>query len=397
MSKGKIRFSLKLKENAEAHSLQELRENFDLKKIIQYFSDKTLERWLDAWMLTDEAEKVRALNKGDKDIGRKLCEIFGVEPQEEAVDAENIVWRTERLEQLKQHTGDPNILKNIDRVAFNETELKHLLSQKGNDTIYLCSPKIKLSKTMLKREGMHYIGLGKVEAVIESKKVIDFDALRIKFENVQFDEAYIQLLEKRKEGAKTKRVAKKITEYKCATDEIIEKSIDTPKEDGVKQFIAKIGGLALLSEKVKTSGKLKFKFMNNIVYGTIIYERDMGIHAEPAQRIEIGVELSQPTPLKVRTQFEIINIHTKITEGKITRLCSPFSVLDKENQKIFEQGLKYEAFNIPEAKKYYEIAAKAGYVEAIRRLIFLYEHANYQTGEAQKMAKYWTDKLNNRL
>ena len=34
MRKGKIRFSLKLKENAEAHSLQELRENFDLKKII---------------------------------------------------------------------------------------------------------------------------------------------------------------------------------------------------------------------------------------------------------------------------------------------------------------------------------------------------------------------------
>lgn len=391
----KIKFALKLKDDTEVRTIEELREHFDLERIIGYYQDGDLFRWLQGRDYLDEAKQVEALAKTSGNIGTELCRIFGVEIEESALDsldAESIKAKNERIALLKQYSDGIKAIDNVDRVAFNQEELSGLIDS-GVSEIYLCTPRIKLSNMMLKREGIHFIGIGKVEVIIESKKVIDFDALGIKFENVSFDEAYKELLGKRKEISESQSAPKKAIEKKCATEEMQEKPINPPKEEGKKQFIAKIGGLALLSEKVKTSGKLKFKFSDTTVYGTIIYERDMGIHAEPTQRIEIGVELSQPTPLKVRTQFEIINIHTKITEGKITRLCDPFSVLDKENQKIFEQGLKYEAFNIPEAKKYYEIAAKAGYVAAIKRLISLYKNTGYETPETREKAKYWSDRL----
>ena len=190
MRKGKIRFPLKLKDDAEARNLQELRENFDLEKIIQYFSDGSLERWLDVWMLTDEAEKVRALDKDDKAIGRKLCELFGVEPLEEAVDAEDIAWRTERENRLKQYTGNKEILAKVDFVAFDTEDLYDILEEEDTDTIYLCNNSFYFNSGVLKHKNKRYIGIGKAEAVIGSKAPMDFEGLGIAFENVKFDEEY---------------------------------------------------------------------------------------------------------------------------------------------------------------------------------------------------------------
>lgn len=190
MRKGKIRFPLKLKDDAEVRSLQELRENFDLEKIIQYLIDETLERWLDVWMLVDEAEKVRVLDKGDKDIGRKLCEIFGVEPPEEEVDAEDIAWRTERENRLRQYTDNKEILAKVDYVAFDSGELYDILEEEDTDTIYLCNNSFVFNSGVLKYRGKYYIGIGKVEAVIKSTELVDFDTLGISFQNIHFDRQY---------------------------------------------------------------------------------------------------------------------------------------------------------------------------------------------------------------
>lgn len=193
MRKGKIRFPLKLKDDAEARSLEELRENFDLEKIIQYYSDGSLERWLDCWMLTDEADKVRALDKADKAIGRALCEIFGIEPPEGAVDAEDISWRTERENRLKQYTGNKEILAKVDFVAFDTEDLYDILEEEDTDTIYLCNNSFNFNSGVLKHKNKRYIGIGKAEAVIGSKAPVDFEGLGIAFENVKFDEAYLNL------------------------------------------------------------------------------------------------------------------------------------------------------------------------------------------------------------
>lgn len=190
MRKRIIRFPLKLKEDAEVRSLEELRENFDIEKIVKYFSDGSLERWLEVWMFADEAEKVRALTKDDKSIGRKLCEIFGVVLSEETVDIENIAWRTERENRLKQYTGDEEILAKVDFVAFDSQDLCNVLEEADTNTIYLCNNSFAFNSGVLKHRNKCYIGIGNVEVVIESKESVLFDELGISFVNVKIDEAY---------------------------------------------------------------------------------------------------------------------------------------------------------------------------------------------------------------
>ncbi len=43
---GKLKFPLKLKDNVDVHNIDELREHFDLERIIGYFQDGRLLTWL---------------------------------------------------------------------------------------------------------------------------------------------------------------------------------------------------------------------------------------------------------------------------------------------------------------------------------------------------------------
>ena len=89
-------------------------------------------------------------------------------------------------ERLKQYTDDENILANVDKVAFNQSDLISLIN-KGIDEIYLCNNRFDIP---LRQRDKTYIGLGETVAVIRSrsKKPIDFDALNIKFKNISFED-----------------------------------------------------------------------------------------------------------------------------------------------------------------------------------------------------------------
>ena len=288
MRKGKIRFPLKLKDDAEVCSLEELRENFDPEKIIKYFSDGSLERWLDVWMLTDEAEKVRALDKDDKAIGRKLCEIFGVKPPEEAVDAEDIAWRTEREARLKQHTGDKEILANVDFVAFDSGDLYDILEEEDTDTIYLCNNSFNFNSGVLRYKNKRYIGIGKAEAVIGSKEPVDFDSLGITFKNVQFDE-----------------------EYRAIT----QSSFGQILNNSSIEFLARINDVILIN-KEELRDNLIFQFEEYNVSGIIQYVYEL------SDGIKIKVRLNKVFPLQKGDKFKLILGPTKITTGRIVSLYS---------------------------------------------------------------------------
>ena len=89
-------------------------------------------------------------------------------------------------ERLKKYTDDENILANVDKVAFNQSDLISLIN-KGIDEIYLCNNRFDIP---LRQRDKTYIGLGETVAVIRSrsKKPIDFDALNIKFKNISFED-----------------------------------------------------------------------------------------------------------------------------------------------------------------------------------------------------------------
>ena len=61
----KTKFPLKLKDDAEVRTLDELHEHFDLEKIIGYFQDGRLLTWLNDRDYENEAKQVEALDKAD--------------------------------------------------------------------------------------------------------------------------------------------------------------------------------------------------------------------------------------------------------------------------------------------------------------------------------------------
>ncbi len=167
----------------EVRDLENLRENFNIETLTEYFADGKLVNWLRARYYEDEAEKVAELVKGAPEFINKLCEIFEVEPP---VDEREINWRNERLEKLKNFTNDENILAKVDDVAFNQEELGDLLDENISE-IYLCGNKFIIPLKTLNKK---YIGVGNAVAVIRRKKPVDFDALNISFENINFNPEY---------------------------------------------------------------------------------------------------------------------------------------------------------------------------------------------------------------
>ncbi len=190
MRKRKIKFALELKNGEQAYSIEDLREHFDLEKVIGYYHDNKLIEWLEDRFYADEAEKIQALDSGAKDFNQKLCEILGAEC-EEVADAEDIVWRKERLERLKQYTADPEILDKVDFVAFDQDDLEDIAREEDTNVVYLCGSKFRFPSGILRKKGVRYIGIGKkVTAKIESGEFVDLAALNISFDNVEVEGNY---------------------------------------------------------------------------------------------------------------------------------------------------------------------------------------------------------------
>lgn len=185
----KIKFPLVMKDDAETRTLEEFKENFDIEKAVGYFLDGKLLAWLEARYYDTEADAVRALDKNDAELRKKLCGIFGTEYNEEetaALDVEEAEERSRKLSKLRQYTSDQAILDKVDSVAFDQEDLADLLDNDVHD-IYLCNNSFVIP---LRVEDKKYIGIGKAEAVIKSEEWVDFAAKKIVFEGMEFDAAY---------------------------------------------------------------------------------------------------------------------------------------------------------------------------------------------------------------
>ena len=185
----KIKFTLEMKDGVQARTLEDIQQNFDLEKVVGYFSDGRLKTWLEDRYYDEEAKAVEDIDKTSPDFHRKLCESLGVAFQEDAlpeVDLEALERRKERLERLKQYTADATLWEKVDQVAFDQEELGDLLDE-GAEEIVLCNNSFRI---LLREKNKKYIGVGHAEAIIKSKEKVDFNTLGIFFSNVKFDAEY---------------------------------------------------------------------------------------------------------------------------------------------------------------------------------------------------------------
>ena len=181
----KERFALKMNNDIEVRSLDELRENFDLSRFFDYAGNGTLLKWLECWRYSDEAAAMNALDKNDPAYKDKLCAIFGI-------DTEEMKWRRERIEKLQKFTNDESILSQVDNVAFDTEELYDLLDE-GATEIYLCNNEFRFPSGVLNERNKHYHGIGEVKIIVESNKVVNFDLFDVTFDgNIKFNEEFLK-------------------------------------------------------------------------------------------------------------------------------------------------------------------------------------------------------------
>ena len=227
MRRRKTKFALDFGDGVTIQTMEELRENFSLKKIMNYFKTRRLIAWLEDRFYSDEADAIKSLKPTDQNIPQKICEALGVdynEYAEELDDEETIAWRAERRERLKEYTDDEKIIKKIDYVAFDQEDLEDILRDPFlPNTIYLCENFFRFPSGMLRKTNLMYVGLGKVFAKIDSQKPVDFKKLNISFKNIRFvaDEQEIELLT---------QAEKKVEEdIKKVEEETKEKNLPEPK------------------------------------------------------------------------------------------------------------------------------------------------------------------------
>ena len=154
----KVKLPLEMANGQQVRSLQELRDNWDLEKVLGYYLNGRLLTWLNDRYYVEEAEQLQKLEKlkNEKELTQKLCAILGKEYQDlGCISMKAVEKRNQKLERLRLYTADDVILKNVDKVAFDQAELEHLTAHGGN-IIYLCSGEFNIEKSL---ENMIYIGI----------------------------------------------------------------------------------------------------------------------------------------------------------------------------------------------------------------------------------------------
>lgn len=108
--KRKIKFPLRMKDGIEVRSISELREHFDMEKVIQYFFNGKLKNWLRDIGYKEELEKISELEESSEELIKSLCEVIGVDYANYKID--------KSIEEIKEI----GILKNIEEEKFSSNE-----------------------------------------------------------------------------------------------------------------------------------------------------------------------------------------------------------------------------------------------------------------------------------
>ena len=190
----KIKLPLEMADGVKVRTLDELKDNWSLEKVVENYLNGRLATWLNDRYYTELAEQVSALAEVQDNtaLQKELCRIFDVDfEDEEDIDVDAVSERNRKLEALRQYTADDTIFKNVDIVAFDQEELGDILDS-GENIIYLFNNTFSIPLSVKNKK---YIGIGKAECLIHSKDVVDFAELGIEFENVVFDEKYRKIEE----------------------------------------------------------------------------------------------------------------------------------------------------------------------------------------------------------
>ena len=266
----KIKFPLEMSGGIQVRTIEELREHFDLMKILGYYLDGKLLTWLNDRYYETEAAQISELNSGLPDFKARLCTILGVKNNfDNEINMEAVERRSAKVAKLKQYTDNEEIINKVDSVAFDQEELADLLDD-DISPIYLCSGNFTIP---INRENVTYIGINSVTINFNSTNLSDFERKKIRFENInlnkgdnKYKETFIEKINEIVEKYKKYRLEKEYliaySDYNIDTDydgsyrfssrsdarEAVKNRIERMHSDCVYYLNKKYGGY--LSEKL---------------------------------------------------------------------------------------------------------------------------------------------------
>lgn len=176
----RVKAPLKMADGTMVSNIDAIKEHFDLENMLGHYESGRLATWLKTFGYEDEAEALDELNVDAADFQKKFCAIFDVS-YKSPVDQEKIAEREERLKRLRQYTANENVLRNVDKVAFDQGELADRLKE-GCKEIYLCRTDEYSFRVSASKKGIKYIGVNQPKAHLSGKLS---DPLGIEFEGVE--------------------------------------------------------------------------------------------------------------------------------------------------------------------------------------------------------------------
>lgn len=183
----KIRFPLEMDNGVEVRSMEELRNNFSLGRVLEYIQNGKLVTWLRDRYENNIADAIAELDKTDYELPKKVSAIFDVPYDEKTEDdLKQAAERAERIKHLKEFTDEKQFVDKIDKVAFDQDELYDLLDEEVNE-IYLCGDRFAIPLSV---QDVSYKGINNPVVVIDSKTEVDWLAKGITLEAVRYDEKY---------------------------------------------------------------------------------------------------------------------------------------------------------------------------------------------------------------
>lgn len=183
----KIRFPLEMDNGVEVRSMEELRNNFSLGRVLEYIQNGKLVTWLRDRYENNIADAIAELDKTDSELPKKVSAIFDVPYDEKTEDdLKQAAERAEKIKQLKEFTDEKQFVDKIDKVAFDQDELYDLLDEEVNE-IYLCGDRFAIPLSV---QDVSYKGINNPVVVIDSKTEVDWLAKGITLEAVRYDEKY---------------------------------------------------------------------------------------------------------------------------------------------------------------------------------------------------------------
>ena len=180
----KAKFSLEMSNGVKVSSLMYLKEYFSAEKVLEYYYDGRLVRWLKDRGYQKEASLIQNLDDSSPDVMVDICHILSINYGGN-MKIQNPAFQKRVAEKkilLKQLTVNKSWLDAVARVAFNDDDVKEIYAN-GYNAIFLCGERFHIPFAY---GNVGYSGICdfKPDIVIECDIYEDLLVAGIHFENV---------------------------------------------------------------------------------------------------------------------------------------------------------------------------------------------------------------------